>query len=43
MIYLSYYNVTIHSFIRPTSGNFVIYVGENFSDKKLTAEVSVNY
>ena len=40
---LSYYNVSSHSFARPTSGNFVVYVGENVSDEKLTAEVSASY
>lgn len=40
---LSYYNVSSHSFVRPTSGNFVVYVGENVSDEKLTAEVSASY
>jgi beta-glucosidase len=40
---LSYYDVDKEDFVRPTSGQFTVYVGENAKDDKLTGTVNASY
>ena len=40
---LSYYDVEKEDFVRPTSGQFTVYVGENALDNQLTKTVDASY
>ena len=40
---LSYYDVSKSDYVRPTSGDFTVYVGENARDIKLTKTIGANY
>ena len=40
---LSYYSVSEGDFVRPTSGEYTVYVNENARDNKLTKTISASY
>jgi beta-glucosidase len=40
---LSYYDVSKKDYVRPTSGDFTVYVGENARDIQLTKTIGANY
>ena len=40
---LSYYDTTKEDFVRPSSGKFKVYVGQNARDAELNGEVDASY
>jgi beta-glucosidase len=40
---LSYYDTTKEDYVRPTSGSFKVYVGQNSKDDALTGNVDASY
>jgi len=39
---LSYYDVNVQDFVKPSSGEYTVYVGENAKDDKLTGKINVS-